>query len=69
MSEEKAAATRRPERAWARRQETAATADTLSSLIGLQSVAFWREKIGPQVGVRKHCVSILLFCLGQNNKL
>ncbi len=44
-------ARRRPEQA--RRQETAATTDTLSSIIGLQPVAF-REKIGPQVGVGKN---------------
>ncbi len=33
--EENAMAGRRPDHAWARRQEAAATADTLSSLIGL----------------------------------
>ncbi len=43
MSEGNAMAGRRTEHAWARQQETAATADTLSWLIGLQPVAFWEK--------------------------
>ncbi len=62
MSEGNATAGRRPEHAWARRQETAATAGTLSSLIDLQPIAFW-VKIGPLVGVEKHIECNKLICM------
>ncbi len=43
----------RPKDAWACQQETAATAGTFTSLIGVQPATFW-QKIWPQVGVGKN---------------
>ncbi len=49
----------RPEHAWARRQETTATTDPFSSLIGLQPVSFWK-KISSPVGVLQKTMRVII---------
>ncbi len=64
MSEGNAMSGRRSEHTWARRHETAATADTFSSLFGLQPVAF-REKIPSLMGVGKNiaCHNLIVYVI------